>query len=92
MKKPDNAPTDRHDLPFGALLKCWREEPKRNWQVKRAALEFGVKPATWSRWEAGLRFPAPHQVRPLADFMGVPVCRFFCGPDWRCPCCVRRGE
>jgi transcriptional regulator with XRE-family HTH domain len=88
----DTSKEDKYTQPLGKVLKGWCAEPARKWQAKQAAFEFGVKPATWSRWESGDRWPEPDELMRLARFIGVPICRFFWDCDQRCPGCVRRSQ
>lgn len=64
-------------------LHRWRA--RNGWPLKKVADEFGVTQATWSRWESGDRFPEHHFIQPLANYLQVPICRFFCVVDARCP-------
>lgn len=92
MNRTENMTANSRRLPFGPLLNHWRVIDQGNPPIKKVAADFGVTPATWSRWERGNRFPAPKQIQPLADFLGIPPCRFFCAQDWHCPRCVRCSE
>lgn len=90
MREPDK-PSASPSLPFGPLLNHWRVIEQGNPPIKQVAADFGVSESTWSRWENGGRFPTPKQIQPLADFLRIPPCRFFCSPDWRCTRRERRS-
>lgn len=75
---PERALLARH-------LSEWRKA--RGFPLKQVAASFGVAEATWSRWEKQSRFPAPENLRLLAEFIGVPVCRFFYPDEEGCPRC-----
>jgi transcriptional regulator with XRE-family HTH domain len=70
---------------FAARLHQWRTD--RGLMLKQVADEFGVAEATWSRWEKQERFPSPCKLRPLAEFIGVPICCFFYQDPASCPNC-----
>ncbi|MCX6900206.1 MAG: helix-turn-helix transcriptional regulator [Verrucomicrobia bacterium] len=89
MKKSEIASADYRSLPFATLLNHWRVTDQGDPPIKKPAIEFGVSEPTWSRWENGSRFPSPALIQRLADYLGIPPCRFFCGPDWQCPRCAR---
>jgi len=65
------------------VLRQWRA--RKGWPLKKVAVEFGVTEATWSRWESGDRFPEHDLIHLLSDFVQIPVCRFFCAVETRCP-------
>ncbi|MBI5397263.1 MAG: helix-turn-helix transcriptional regulator [Verrucomicrobia bacterium] len=88
MKQKESNPPNGSRARMSRLLKDWRG--RNHLPLKKIAADLGVTGATWSRWESGDRFPEPDQIRALADYIGVPVCRFFCDDDWQCPGCVRR--
>jgi transcriptional regulator with XRE-family HTH domain len=93
MRNKDAASKEKkYTQPLGGVLQRWREEPARNWQAKQAAFEFGVEPATWSRWESGKRWPEPDELIRLARFTGLPICCFFWDCGQPCPRCVRRSK
>lgn len=92
MNNTEPAPIPGRGLPFPAVLQHWRVKLQGNKPIKQVADDFDIAESTWSRWENGLRFPAPEQIQPLADFLKIPPCRFFCPPDWQCPRCIRHGE
>lgn len=75
---PERALLARH-------LREWRKT--RGFPLKQVAASFGVAEATWSRWEKQSRFPAPENLRLLAEFIGVPVCRFFYPDEEGCSRC-----
>jgi hypothetical protein len=68
---------------LACTLRRWRA--RNGWPLKKVADEFGVTEATWSRWESGDRFPDHELIQPLANYVQVPICRFFCKVDSRCP-------
>jgi transcriptional regulator with XRE-family HTH domain len=82
---PDESPNH-----LASTLRRWRE--RNGWPLKKVADEFGVTPATWSRWENGERFPAHQFILPLAHYLEVPICRFFSLVDARCPFCRIDGR
>ncbi len=65
-------------------LRDWRA--RKGWPLKKVAAEFGVTEATWSRWESGDRFPGHEVIQALSGYVQIPVCRFFCVVETRCPC------
>lgn len=70
---------------FAASLRKWRSA--HGLMPRDAATRFGVADATWRRWEARQRFPAPGTLRLLAEFIGVPICCFFYQEPASCPHC-----
>jgi transcriptional regulator with XRE-family HTH domain len=82
MKESKRKPAAVGVLYLGPLLTAWHDG--NGWPLKKIANDLNIKMSTWSRWKKGKRFPAPDQIQSLADYVGVPVCRFFCHPQWRC--------
>ncbi|MBQ9344324.1 MAG: helix-turn-helix transcriptional regulator [Kiritimatiellae bacterium] len=60
---------------FAANLRRIREA--RGLKRYGAALELGVSASTWSRWEAGQRFPTPPLLAGIAALLEAPVAEFF---------------
>ena len=66
-------------------LRVWRKT--NGWPQKRVADELGVSEATWSRWEQGRRFPSPAFLTLLAQYLRLPISRFFYDSTDPCPFC-----
>ena len=76
----------------GLLAKVLCEWRRANsMPLKQVARELGVAESTWNRWENGSRFPSPHLLALLADYIKVPVCHFFYLGGKACSEC-RRNE
>ena len=84
---PQDYGPERDRAHFAARLRQWRTG--HGLMLKEVASRFGVAEATWSRWEAGERFPSPGNLRLLAEFIGVPICCFFYQDPSACPNCTK---
>jgi transcriptional regulator with XRE-family HTH domain len=85
-------PKNRRDQRRNHLARALRDWRAQNgFPLKKVAAEFGVTEATWSRWESGDRFPTHAVIQPLANFVKLPVCRFFCTVEPRCPQCLAQA-
>lgn len=62
-------------LMFAANLRRIRKA--RGFKRYGAALALGVSASTWSRWEAGQRFPTPPLLASIALLLQTPVADFF---------------
>lgn len=60
---------------FAANLRRIRKA--RGFKCYGAARELGVSASTWSRWEAGERFPTPPLLAAIAALLQTPVAEFF---------------
>lgn len=60
---------------FAANLR--RIRGARGFKRYGAARELGVSASTWSRWEAGQRFPTPPLLAGIAALLQAPVADFF---------------
>jgi transcriptional regulator with XRE-family HTH domain len=67
---------------FATSFRNWRRN--NNIPLKKIALDLGVSIATVNSWESRKRFPTGRHFEMLANYTGVPPCRFFCTMADKC--------
>ena len=67
---------------FSGHFRSWRSQNGK--PLKTVAQELGVGITTVSQWELGLRFPTAENLEAIAQYTGIPPCRFFCPGQEAC--------
>lgn len=67
---------------FSGHFRSWRSQNGK--PLKTVAQELGVGITTVSQWELGQRFPTAENLEAIAQYTGIPPCRFFCPGQKAC--------
>ncbi|MBI2440741.1 MAG: helix-turn-helix transcriptional regulator [Lentisphaerae bacterium] len=67
---------------FSGHFRAWRQ--KNGKPLKTVAQELGVGITTVNEWELGQRFPTAENLEAIAQYTGIPPCRFFCPSQEAC--------